>query len=208
VTMAGRLYDLDSGASLPQEFLIDTNLLVTQFIPNNLVPSDTMRRARAANVFAKVMTGVVQAYASPRSVEELFHVYLRAWYEHELKVGRAKYQGALVDRFGPRKAAKANWMHLLKIRPSYVRAVTNDLSTINHAITATNVSVLQRDGFTFGPETSSWEEMLIRIMRRYKMDTADASILIDARMAEINSVVTLDKDFNRALKDFDVYTWL
>ena len=45
-------------------------------------------------------------------------------------------------------------------------------------------------------------------MRRYRVDSGDAAILSEARRAGIVGLVSEDPDWQRARRDFDVYTWL
>ncbi len=45
-------------------------------------------------------------------------------------------------------------------------------------------------------------------MRRYRLDSGDAAILIEASRAGIDAVVSEDPDWRRASRDFDVHTWL
>ena len=52
------------------------------------------------------------------------------------------------------------------------------------------------------------EEQLIQYVARYRLETFDAAILLEARRAGLDAIVTEDPDLRRAATDFDVYTWL
>ena len=56
----------------------------------------------------------------------------------------------------------------------------------------------------FGPWTSqrTFEEELVQFVRKYRLDTTDASILIDAQRIGVGSILTMDSDFQHARSDF------
>ncbi|MBA2277853.1 MAG: PIN domain-containing protein [Chloroflexia bacterium] len=60
-----------------------------------------------------------------------------------------------------------------------------------------------------GPLTSRrlWHEELVQYIARYRLDTNDALILMEADRLGISEIVTMDRDMERALPDFDVYLW-
>jgi predicted nucleic acid-binding protein len=106
------------------------------------------------------------------------------------------------------RARYANaWSELYKQRPALVRTYTADVESLRQTLERSGIEVLQP--VDLGPIASGrrFEEELIRLMRRYRVDSADAAILSEARRAGIGGIVSEDPDWRRARRDFDVYTW-
>lgn len=71
-----------------------------------------------------------------------------------------------------------------------------------------NLAVLQPQDLAPIPLGQRAEQLLIDAAITYRLDSNDASILIEMRQAGIDAIVTEDADLRRAARDFDVYTWL
>lgn len=53
-----------------------------------------------------------------------------------------------------------------------------------------------------------YDRELLDLVVRYGLDTSDATILMEAMRIGVQSIVSFDRDMQRALTDFDIYTWL
>ena len=204
--MAGRLIDLNqSGVRLPTDFVVDTNLLVVQFL-GHVKSSRSQDQDRAATVFPSIAAGACLGYVTPQSIVELFHLYVRYWYEQELAANRPKYDRLLQSKFGRRR--RFYWSDLYKIRESFMPQVSKDLEQLRLILLASGLFILEPRDLGWDSLESRFEENMIHYMDRFKIDTADATILMESERAGIDSIVTLDKDYRRATKDFQVLTWL
>lgn len=57
------------------------------------------------------------------------------------------------------------------------------------------------------PPGRHYAEELIDRMTDYGLDSSDTLMLMEARRLGIDGIVSMDTDMQRALADFDVYTW-
>lgn len=198
--MSGKVVDLSSDeSSLPDEFVLDTSILIAQFL-GAAVQDRRGQIERAARVFEPVLAGTSTAFVAFQSMIELFHKYIVIRYEQELGSDRERYRSLVKGRL--------SWRSLYKIRDGLMREYCDELADIHLAIVASNVMVLQP--FDLGSSMSSLTQdvQLLQLMRKFRLDSADAAILLDADRAGISGVVTTDRDFRRASKNFDIYTWL
>ncbi|MGN6030050.1 MAG: hypothetical protein ACTHQE_00150, partial [Thermomicrobiales bacterium] len=71
-----------------------------------------------------------------------------------------------------------------------------------------NVRFLGQTGSSESIDPVSYPDVLAQEMERRWIDSADAAILVEARRAGIDAIVTFDKDLQRSSRDFHVFTWL
>lgn len=198
--MSGKVVDLSTDRNvLPSEFVLDTSILVAQFL-GAAVRDRRDQIERAAWVFEPVLSGTSTAFVTFQSVIELFHKYVVARYERELNSNPDKYRSLIKGR--------RSWRSIYKVRDGLIREFCSELADIRLAMVASNVMVLQPADLGAPVSSIAQEVELLNMMRRFHLDSADAAILLDAKRAGIPAVVTADRDFTRAAKQFDIYTWL
>ena len=76
------------------------------------------------------------------------------------------------------------------------------------ALQAGNMLFLEPADLEGSARGDRYTEALGLEMRRQRLDSADAAILVEARRAGIDAIVTFDKDLQRSSMDFHVFTWL
>lgn len=206
--MAGKLTDLSPSVSkkLPAEFVVDTNLLVTYFL-SAIVNRHKRDTKRTDQVFSEITSDRCLGFVAAHSVRELYHLYVRTVYSEELRRNRPRYEGALKERF-PYRRGSYKWTDLFKIREGLMQDICRELDEIRLAMIASNLFLLQLDDVNTPSPDIMHEDQLLRYMKKYRLDSSDAAILIEARGAGVPAIVTLDSDFKRAARDFSVYTWL
>ena len=199
--MAGRIIDLvGAGLRLPDAVLLDTSVVIPRFLPKlrtpgpNLVLSQARVRALLADIAAQ---GAI-AFVASTTFAELAHLVLRLRYDED----RFVYPNPATGRPFP------SWKQLYKQRPGLARSYAASIEALRLALAAADILVLQANDL--GPIASGrrFEQELIRLVRRYRLDSADVAILLEARRAGITTVVSEDPDWRRVASDFDVYTWL
>jgi predicted nucleic acid-binding protein len=100
-----------------------------------------------------------------------------------------------------------SWSQLDKQRPGLIRRYAAEVEPTRLARAADNLLVLQPTDLDPIASGRHLEEALIGLVRRYRLDSADAAILLEARRAGIDSIASEDPEWQRAARDFDVYTW-
>ena len=198
--MAGKVIDLTRpGVVIPDVVLLDTTVVVTGFVALGRPPSavSARSRVRVAAFLATMAARRTLAFVAAASFLEVTHLILRTRFANDLP----RYPNPASGRPFP------SWTRLYKARPALVRRYAADVERLRRAIEVAGIEVLQPANL--GPIASGrrFEEELIRLIRRYRLDSADAAILMEARRAGIDSVVSDDPDWRRAGRDFDVYTW-
>ena len=92
--------------------------------------------------------------------------------------------------------------------PDLLDTFSPELERLRHLLTLSGLTVLQPQDLAPLSGGQRFEQELLRLVNRYRLDTADAAILLDAQRAGITSIATLDADLRRAQLDSDVYSWL
>lgn len=200
--MSGSLRNLSlPSVTLPDEVVVDTNLLATRFLAGFLPPANSQHVHRTTWLFRQLQTGAAVGYVTETTVAELMHLLVRVKFESDIP----RHITDLQSRIGPRK--KYRWEQLYKIRPNLLRGYSSDLTLVMYQVVNLGLFVLQPSDLE-DLSGQVWEHKLLRLIKRYRLTVNDATILLDAQRAGIRSVVTLDKDLHRARTDFDVYSWL
>lgn len=187
------------GGPLPDLILLDTSIVVTGFVAMGRSGAESaMRRARVTSLLAAIAAQRGLAVIAAATVTELVHLILRLRYAADLPT----YPDPSTRR------PLTSWTQVYKRHPGLVRTYSADIEALLLALATADILILQPADL--GPLASGRriEEELIRLVRRYRLDSADGAILIEARRAGIASVASEDPDWRRAARDFDVYTWI
>lgn len=205
--MAGSLVDLvDPRIVLPDRLVVDSNIVIDWLLGegNVVVPnaSVTVAQERAIRFVVRLQNDGATGVIASTSMEEIFHVILKLGYRRALPAHGLD----LADRFPNIK--RPGWEHLFKARSDLVKRFVPTMNEAIVAIRASQFVLLQPDDLGPIPSGQPLEDELIGTMERYELDSADAAILVAARRAGIDAIVTADRDLQRARLDFDVFTWL
>lgn len=199
--MAGSIVDLNrSGVRLPDAIVLDSSVVVPQFLPLLRTPGPVLAasQARVSSLLAAVASQGTLAFLTASSFTELAHLVLRKRFTDDLAV----YPDPATGRALP------SWTRLYKQQPNLIRNYAGDIEALRLALEAVDIEILQPDDLDPIERGRRYERELIRLVRRYQLDTADVAILIEARRAGVESVVSEDPDWRRAARDFELYTWL
>jgi predicted nucleic acid-binding protein len=201
--MSGNLIDLSQpNVRVPDPVALDTNVVIAffqQFFPGQ-VPQHVMR-ARA--FFQHLLNANQQALLTPTAYGELVHVAVRKRYERFL-MGRHR---ALTLHHG---VPIARWTDLYKVDATILQRYARSLTWLRQGLVANNVVIAGPEDLDFQayPSALPYGEELIDRMVRYGLDASDTLITMEASRLGVDAIVTMDRDMERALVDFDVYTWL
>lgn len=200
--MPGHLIDLDqSGIQLADPLIVDTNLIVTRLLASQRPPhlSDAVRAAR---FFERLRDQDIVGWMPAIVAQEVFHIALVEGFRRAVP----HHQAALKRAYPMRR--RFDWNDLYKLRSDVLDVILPDLEQLQQSLRKNHLAILQPDDLTPLPARRRWEDELLRLIGRYRLDTNDAAMLLDAQRAGITSIATLDGDLRRAQLDFDVYTWL
>jgi predicted nucleic acid-binding protein len=199
--MAGKVIDLnDPKIVFPSLMLLDTSVIASGFVPNLRTPGSFSARSRAQ--IASMLTAI-------RAQGSLVLIATTTWVELAHLVIRAGYQRDMATHPSPATGRPfPSWAGLYKQHPRLVRTYAADIERLRLVLVANDVEVLQPQDLGLIASGRRFEEELIRLVRRYRLDSADVAILLEARRAGITSVFSEDPDWRRAARDFEVYTWL
>lgn len=204
-TMPGSVHNLAiPGTVLPAEMIVDTNLIVTRFLAPFLSaasPTAALQSQRAQWFFGEVASGRTIGFVTPRVLDEVLHVQIKAMFANDVPNFQADLQ-----RQWP-TVRRHTWSHLFKIRPQNLRQYAQDLTATVNDLVNFNLYLLQPWDLD-ALAGIAWEEELVRRIKRYQTDTADTSILLEAERVGVMNVATLDKDYRNAHRDFHIYTWV
>jgi predicted nucleic acid-binding protein len=206
--MPGSLNDLgQAGVRLPTEVIVDTNLIVTRFLAPYLANASPLSAAQVNHstwFFGEVKAERTMGFVTPRVLDEVLHVQIKNMFANDI----AAYLPHLMQ-YWPNitQASRFKWFHLFKARPQNLRQYAQDLAaTVNDLINFGLFLVQPWELDEMGG--NSWEDEMVRRIRRYETDAGDTCILVEAQRAGISNIATLDKDFRNARQDFHIYTWL
>jgi predicted nucleic acid-binding protein len=201
--MGGNLIDLsEPGHQIPIDLAVDTSVVVALF--QTFFSRSLPRQTSQATDFFRWLGQIDhRVILPPTGYRELLHVAVRHHYEQELKTQRENFSVELGFR-------PSSWKDLYKRRPSLLQRHAADLALIREGLIANNVIIAGPEDLNGSSVTSRqpFRELLVDIMVTYGLDSNDASILLEAQCLGLNAIVTMDQDLQRALPDFDIYTWL
>lgn len=204
--MPGSLVDLSQADSrYPSTAVLDTNVLVIHFLTRH----DPKQHARAQLIhpmFQQITAGNVTGCVTSHTIRELLHKFIIMKLEQELRTNRATHEPYLKQRWP--NLSNFSWRHLIKAQSRLLRSYAADMDRLCQLMIASGVVLLQPGDITPWMDPHTMEQELVRYIKKYRLDTTDAAILIEARGAGINSIVTMDGDLKRARSDFHIYTWL
>lgn len=199
--MSGRLVDLSQpNVAIPDPVVVDTNVVVAfALAAYHQVPRQA---AQATALFQHLVNANQLALLTPTAFSEFLHAAIMARYK---QVFRQRGRAALAHHFG---APVRDARELYKRDPSILQLYATTLDQLCQSLAGNNVVLLDPD--QLGPVRTgrAHHRQLLNLVGRYGLDSSDASILLEAHRLGISAVVSMDRDMQRALADFDVYTWL
>ena len=198
--MSGKIINVaDPGAHLPSTVVVDTSLVVSRLLTDQ-DRQHPLAAVRSAAFFALLMEDARQAIITPTAYSEVLHISIRIRYQQEL---RLNCQG-ITARYGARITSGTE---LYKRDMSILKRHTDELERLRLALLANNFVLTAPEDL--GPISSGrrYDAELVRLIGRYGLDTNDALILMEVSRLSISAIVTMDRDMERALPDFDVYLW-
>lgn len=197
--MRSRLVHISSPESrFPDPVVIDTNLLVARFLTAH--QQRRAETARVASLFGQLLSENRQVVLTPTVYAELLHTSIRLRFQWELRHNRH----AITARFGSRMTS---WTELYKRDASLLTQHSDELERLRLSLLQSGIMLLVPEELGPIPSGSPYHEELVRLIHRYSLDTTDSLILMEASRLGISSIVTMDRDMERALPDFDVYLW-
>lgn len=198
--MPGSLFDLsDATTIVPESMLIDSNVVAARFMVAYQA-RERANAARTASFFQHAIAPRRHLVLSPTAYSEVLHTALRRRYQRELLVHR----DAVLARYGRRITS---WSELYKRDATLLQTQIPELNQLRPRMVQYGVVIVAPDELGPIPSGRPYDQELIHLIGRYGLDTNDALILMEASRLGISSIVTMDRDMQRALPDFDVYTW-
>lgn len=196
--MAGEHFDLGRPETeVPLRYAVDTSALATRLLPpSKITPHLAERRQRVTRFFGDRAQAGATGLVPPTVFREFLHLAIRSSFLIEVH-DRPDLTGRGRD-----------WAALYKERPELLARHAPYLEGLPSALASMNLAVLQPQDLAPIPLGQRAEQLLIDAAITYRLDSNDASILIEMRQAGIDAIVTEDADLRRAARDFDVYTWL
>lgn len=201
----GRLTNLAGEVvALPTSVMLDTSIVAALWLPGTSGVG-SVQKQRAAAVLDVINARSSIGHVALQSSVELAHLIAVSEYKGELLRNQEQHLPALRARFPHQR--RFSWSDLMKVDDQpFVRAAMM-FRTLCAALQECNVQFLYQpgEGTTDG---RSYPDILAQEMERHGLDSADAAILLDARRAGIDAIVTFDTDLQRASRDFHIFTWL
>lgn len=188
--MAGSIVDLNrSVVRLPDAMLLDSSVIVPLFLPilRRSGPVLAASQARVSSFLAAASQGTL-AFIAQSSFAELAHLVLRKRFTDD----SAAHPDPTTGRPLP------SWSRLYKQRPELTRRYADEIGAFRLALAAVEIEILQPDDLGPIGRGRRYEHELIRLVRRYRLDSTDAAVLMEAQRAGIESVVSEDPDWRRA----------
>ena len=200
--MAGRVVDLtSSGISISEPVIVDSNVVIAWQVAA-FQGDQSLSALQAATFIQTLRTGDQQAVLTPTAYSEVVHATIKAIFQRS----RADYRLALTVRYGRRGGF--SWRDLYKLDPTILQQQASALEEFRQRLLAANLALLDQSDLGPVPSGQRYDRELLDRIVRYGLDTSDATILMEAMRIGIQSIVSLDRDMQCAVADFDVYTWL
>lgn len=204
--MPGGLFDLTSpDIRLPSELVLDSGVVIHWLTAVGWrgapIPPSPLQ-VGAVRLIDHLVQAEATGLVTPTALTEVFHFVLKTGFHAALP----SYREDLVDRYP--KVRHHEWYHLFKARSDLVTLIEADLDRVRRSMLGNRLLVLQPADLGDIPSGRPLDDELARTMARYRFDSNDAAILVEARRAGIAAVASSDADFRRAQLDFEVYTWL
>lgn len=200
--MAGNVLNLSlPGVVIPDPVAADTNVVVA-YLRHAFPGEDPLHVARSTALFGQILARDQSCVLTPTVYSEVLHVFVRRTYQRFLRGNHAQLSAQLGIRI-------RSWSDLLKVDPAPFRALQDHLPLLRQALLANNMIIAGWEDLdaTHNPPAMHYSEDLIDRMLRYGMDTSDVVITMEASSLGIDAIVSMDRDMQRAVPDFDIYTW-
>lgn len=200
--MSGSVVDLSRPiVAVPNPIAVDSNVIVA--LLERLFPGQRFEHtAQAEGFFRHILENDQQAVLTPTAYSEILHVAVRKTYELRPRGNRT----ALSEQFG---VPMSRWQDLYKQDPTPLQELSNNLSQLHARLVAYNVVIADLDDFGDSGDRRSrhFASDLIDRTVRYGLDSSDAMITLEASRLGIGAIVSMDREMQRAVADFDIYTW-
>jgi predicted nucleic acid-binding protein len=184
---------------LPDSIIVDTNVMVARYLATH--QHHGARDAARIEAFVEQLTADNRRVVlTPSGYTELLHTSIRFRYQRELRHN----QQQITARFGTRITS---WTELYKRDAAILEHHSTELHQLREALALQGIAISGPEDL--GPLTAGtlWHDELVRYITRYRLDTTDSLILMEANRLGISAIITMDRDMERALPDFDVYLW-
>ena len=201
--MSGKLVDLaHPDVVVPDLVAVDTNVVIA-FLQQAFPGQNPQQLARATAFFTKVHARGLVCVVTPTVFSEVVHAFVKKAYQLRVKGNRA----VLSEQHG---VPINSWLELIKVDPMPLQELGPHLKMIDQSLVGNDVTVAGQEDLDFVayPPRQHFSQELIDRMVRYGMDSSDAVITIEVSSLGIDAIVSMDRDMQRALPDFDIYTWL
>ena len=200
--MAGRLFDLSStDNAIPQSAILDSNVVIAWQAAS--FHDDQSPDALRATAFMRALaTSEQQAVLTPTAYSETVHATIKAIYQRS----RSDHRSALTARYG--RPGGFSWRDLYKLSPTILQLQAPALAELRQRLLAVNIALLDHSDLGHPRGERRYDRELLDLVVRYGLDNSDATILMEAMRIGVDSIVSLDRDMQRAAADFDVYTCL
>lgn len=203
--MAGNVFDI-SRHGFPRSIPIvaDSNVVIARLLASDpFYESQNRRNAKHAAVFFDALQeSGQQILLTPTGYSEVIHAAIKSIYQRARSTRRAE----LAERYG--RGGSFTWLDLYKIAPAVLQEQSDLFDEWRQRLVATNIVLLDPTDLGPIPSGQRYDRELLDLVVRYGLDTSDATILMEATRVGVHSIVSLDRDMQRAVADFDVYTWL
>ena len=201
--MSGKLVDLSHpGVAIPDIVAVDTNVVIA-YLQQSFPDQNPLQIERATAFFATVHARHLACFVIPTVFSEVVHAFVKKAYQLRTKGNRAllsAQHGVPIN----------SWLDLIKVDPTPLRELGPNLTMLRQSLVGNDITVAGQEDLDFVayPPHRHFSQELIDRMVRYGMDSSDAVITMEAARLGIDAIVSMDRDMQRALPDFDIYTWL
>lgn len=103
---------------------------------------------------------------------------------------------------------RGGWLRLYNDDPAFIHTLRPQLEKLPFLLSTNRITFLSPDDLGPINPNTTFDYHLIELCWTYSLDTLDASILLEAERLGINSIITMDRDLQRARAGFAISTWL
>ncbi|MFT4040391.1 MAG: PIN domain-containing protein [Thermomicrobiales bacterium] len=194
------------GTRLPSQVVLDSNVSIhvldsAGLNVNSTVTPISADLLRIVRLIRELRQQRVTTVVTPTVVSEMLHVAARGRYQHLV---RTMPPSEMQERYGQ---VIRHWGQLYKRDGAILTELMTKLEALPRILYLSEVLFVEPLTPTLGQDDGFMTELL-RLSKRYGLDSNDARILLEAQSLDIPHIVTLDRDMQRAAQDFTVYTWL
>jgi hypothetical protein len=180
--------------------VVDSNLVVAYLLIAYHTPYPIVA-ARAGRFFRRLHTDASDGLITTTAWTEIVHFVIRQVFRQRVPQHQPELSRALPSK------RRFDWSDLYKIRPDLMSEVIPELKALRRTMSLSNLVFLQPDDLGSIPSGHPIEVALEEAIGRYRPDSNDAAILLEAQRRHHQHRHARRRP-PRAAIDFDVYTWL